>query len=128
LNPTKPAERPPHVSHGQGVGHRQAGIGHDRAMDHGHAAGNDQVEPPRAEVHGTKPPEYLREVEDAWLLKSTMQWARDDRGPFKALRWRAWDRFGVGHPPSRAVNKSTVLDEDRSVGRGTDPGSPVPPR
>jgi len=40
-------------------------------------------------------------VEHAWLLKSELRWVRDTHNPLNALRWFAWDRLGVGHPPSR---------------------------
>jgi hypothetical protein len=50
--------------------------------------------------------ESVSTVEEAWLVKSTMEWVRDDRGPLKAFRWQAWDRYGVGHPPSRVVKKT----------------------
>ncbi len=44
-------------------------------------------------------------VEHAWLLKSEMQWVREDRNPVNALRWLVWDRLSVGHPPSRVTKR-----------------------
>ena len=66
----------------------------------------DDGAPGAGQVRDHQSDESARDVEDAWLLKSTMEWARDDRGPIKAFRWRIWDLRSLGHPPSRVVHKS----------------------
>jgi hypothetical protein len=45
------------------------------------------------------------DVESAWLLKTRLRWVRDDRNPLNAFRWFFWNRFGVGDPPSRVIQK-----------------------
>jgi len=45
-------------------------------------------------------------VAQAWALKSTMHWVRDDRSVINAFRWSLSDRYGLGHPPSKVQTKS----------------------
>jgi len=54
-------------------------------------------------------PDYERIIEHAWLSKTAMRWVRDDRNPLNAFRWFAWDRWGIGDPPSR-VKRATAAE------------------
>jgi hypothetical protein len=36
----------------------------------------------------------------AWEIKAAMHWVRNDHGPVDGLRWRLWDKYGLGRPPS----------------------------
>ena len=51
-------------------------------------------------------------IERAWLLKTQMRWVRNDRNPLNAFRWFAWDRWGIGDPPSR-VERATAGEVTR---------------
>ena len=68
--------------------------------------GPEDGAPGAGQVRDDQADEGARAVEDAWRVKSTMEWARDDRGPIRAFRWHIWDLCSLGHPPSRVVPKS----------------------
>jgi hypothetical protein len=68
--------------------------------------GAEDGTPGAGQVRDHQSDKSARAVEEAWLLKSTMEWAREDHGPVKAFRWHIWDLCSLGHPPSRVVPKS----------------------
>jgi hypothetical protein len=74
--------------------------------------------PTSSYIRDAIPEEARRIVEHAWSAKTLIRWTRDDRGPLNALRWRIWDHFNTGHPPSRPEGKKGALwmvNEDGSL-------------
>ena len=69
----------------------------DRPSDDGGSLGPGRVGPSSNEIANSVLDPIIVQ---AWLLKSTMRWVRDDRGPLNSFRWFVWDWFGIGDPPS----------------------------
>ena len=78
----------------------------ERPSDDGNSLGPRWVGSSCNRIDDSKVERHDEIIEHAWLLKTEMQWVRNDRNPLSAFRWFAWDRLGIGDPPSKVQMKS----------------------